>query len=88
MCQRCHLTYDRHYYGKQRLAWIKTLSDTDLDVLVAAVTAYNIDVVGKYLGARARGIWGEDYIDALDEIHVLLQDEWDIRHDPPPKLEI
>lgn len=87
MCQRCHLTYDRHYYGKQRLAWVKTLSDTDLEVLTAAVDAFDTDVVGQYLGSRAKAIWGDDFIESLDEIRDLLDQELDTRRDPPPNLE-
>lgn len=83
MCQRCHLVYDRRYYKKQRLAWVKTLDDTDLDVLFAALENYSVDVIGKYFNSKAKSIWGKNYIDSLDEITTLLQAEWDVRHQPP-----
>lgn len=86
MCQRCHLTYDRHYYEKQELAWIKTLGDGDLEVLFTVIEDYSTDVVGEYSGARARGIWGEEFIERLEKLHALLEDEWEARHDPPPNL--
>jgi hypothetical protein len=88
MCQRCHLTYDRHYYKKQRLAWVKTLSDTDLEVLSAAMENYAVDVIGQHFGARAKAIWGEDYMDSLDKIATYLQDEWNERHEPPPEYDL
>ena len=83
MCQRCHLVYDRNYYKNQRLAWVKTLEDTDLHVLLSAIDSYSTDVIGNYFGAQAKGIWGEDYMESLDIIRTVLQDEWDLRTQPP-----
>lgn len=88
MCQRCHLTYDRNYYKNQRLAWIKTLSDTDLEVLLAAIDTYAVDVIGQYLNAKAQSIWGSDYLESLDTIRTMLQDAWDERNQPPIELEL
>jgi hypothetical protein len=83
MCQRCHLVYDRGYYKKQRLAWVKTLTNTDLNVLLASIDSYSIDVIGNHFDAQAKAIWGDDYMESLDKIRTVLQDEWDDRNEPP-----
>ena len=83
MCQRCHLVYDRNYYRDKRLAWAKTLDDTDLEVLMAAIDSYSIETIGSMFTAQAVAAFGEDYIKSLDEISIVLQEEWEGRHEPP-----
>jgi len=80
MCQRCHLTYDRKY-KKDRREWISALDTVDLDVLLAAIDSYSTDVIGNYFGARAKAIWGDDYMSSLDEIKRTLEEEWGKRND-------
>ena len=88
MCQRCHLTYDRHYYKRQRLVWAKTIDNTTLSILLSAIDNYAVDVIGQMFGSKARAIWGEDYIECLDEIRTVLQDEWERRNSPPPDIDL
>jgi hypothetical protein len=81
------LVYDRHYYERERLAWAKTIDNTVLNVLLSAVDSYAVDVIGEHFGARAKAIWGEDYMNCLDEMQTVLQDEWDRRSEPSAEYE-
>jgi hypothetical protein len=87
MCQRCHLIYDRNYYRDQSLSWVPLLSDVRLEALLNAEDAFYLEHISQHR-AKARSMWGDNVVDAHEELLEELQKEWDRRNEPPPELDI